>query len=116
MEHRKAQRYDLRLPLELVRRGRLPASGLGETRNLSSGGVLFKFEASLRIGDPIEYVITLLEHQHSTQHVRIHCQGKVIRVARNAEVAVTIERYEFLRANEVEPTKAPAFRPFAWAG
>jgi hypothetical protein len=106
MEHRKAQRFDLRLPIELVRRRRLPAPGFGETRNVSSGGVLFKFtfEANnLRVGDALEYVISL--PGPAAQFVRLHCLGKVIRIARNAAVAATIERYEFVRANSAAPER-----------
>jgi PilZ domain len=103
MEHRRAQRYDLHLPIELVRRWHLPTSGFGETRNVSSGGVLFKFDAKLQIGDSLEYFITLSAPQGSAQVVRVRCRGKVMRVVRNGEVAVTIERYEFVRADRESP-------------
>jgi hypothetical protein len=106
MEDRKAQRYELRLPVELVRRWHLPASGFGETRNLSSGAVLFRFDAKLQIGDVLEYLITLSAPGGSAQPARIRCLGNVIRVARNGEVVATIERYEFVRAES-----DGAFRP-----
>ena len=59
VEQRKARRFELRLPLELVRNGSIALSKSGETRNLSSVGVLFRSDASLRIGDAVEYMITL---------------------------------------------------------
>jgi hypothetical protein len=101
MEHRKENRYDLRLRIELVPRNLISARGFGETKNLSSGGVLFKFDARFRIGDPLEYVITLSTVRGTGQSVRLHCLGKVVRVARDFEVAATIERYEFVRAYKV---------------
>lgn len=96
MEQRKAQRFDLRLPVELVRGGSRSLSELGETRNLSSVGVLFHSDARLRVGEHLEYVITLPSSPPGDQ-VRIHCLGKVVRFARKTEVAATLERYEFVR-------------------
>ncbi len=49
MEQRKAQRFELKLPLELIRKGSQPLSEYGETRNLSSVGVLFESGAALRL-------------------------------------------------------------------
>ena len=97
MEQRKAQRFDLRLPVELVRGGSRSLSEMGETKNLSSVGVLFHSEARLRIGEPVEYVITLPTAHETSDNVRIHCLGKVVRFARKTEVAATLERYEFVR-------------------
>ena len=56
------------------------------------------------IGGKIEYVITL---SGSTPPVRIRCLGKVLRSRRPDadapfEVAVTMERYQFVRADEFE--------------
>jgi hypothetical protein len=99
MEQRKARRFDLRLPFELVRSGTRPLSERGETRNLSSVGVLFHSDAPLRIGEPVEYMITLPTTQPGPPEagVRIHCLGKVVRFARKTEIAATLERYEFVR-------------------
>jgi len=97
MEQRKSQRFDLRLPVELVRGGSRSLSDVGETRNLSSVGVLFRSEARLKIGEPLEYLITLPTSPQNGDHVRIHCLGKVVRFARKTEVAATLERYEFVR-------------------
>ena len=46
MEQRKAQRFELKLPLELIRKGSTALSEHGETRNLSSVGVLFEAGAT----------------------------------------------------------------------
>ncbi len=101
MEQRKAQRFELRLPVEVIRRGSENLSELGETRNISSVGVLFQPDtgADLRIGEAVEYMITLPASADSIQHspVRLHCLGKVVRLEPADEVAATLERYEFVR-------------------
>ncbi len=102
MEQRKAQRFDLQLPFELIRRGSQSLSQHGETRNLSSVGVLFNAAANnLRVGEPVEYMITLPTMADSDApghgNVRLHCLGKVVRHARETGTAATLERYEFVR-------------------
>ncbi len=97
MEQRRAQRFDLRLPFELVRSGTRALSEHGETRNLSSVGVLFQSQATLKIGEPVEYLITLPTPSQPADSVQIRCRGKVVRSARKTEFAATLERYEFQR-------------------
>jgi hypothetical protein len=98
MEQRKAQRFELKLPLELIRKGSQPLSEYGETRNLSSVGVLFEAGAALRIGEPVEYMITLPgTPENGDNKVRLHCLGKVVRFSQQTGVAATLERYEFVR-------------------
>lgn len=104
-EQRKTKRFDLRLPIELVRMGSAPIGKVTETRNVSSGGVLFSSEAQLAVGEPIEYFITLPAGNRDNPGVRLHCVGTVIRaetrptVVRDKpySVAATMERYEFVR-------------------
>jgi hypothetical protein len=106
-ELRKTQRFELRLPIELVRTGDEPLRRVTETRNVSSGGVLFASESQLPVGEPLEYFITLPTGK-DPQGVRLHCIGTVIRLeARTGrmprdkekpfDVAATLERYEFVR-------------------
>ena len=97
MEQRKARRFDLKLPFELIRSGSAPLSEHGETKNLSSAGVLFQSQADLHVGEPVEYVITLPTSPSDGELVRLHCIGKVVRFAKKAEIAATLERYEFVR-------------------
>jgi len=97
MEQRKAQRFELKLPLELIRKGSQKLSERGETRNLSSVGVLFEADSSLRIGEAVEYVITLPSTPDHGEKVRLHCLGKVVRCSPETGVAATLERYEFVR-------------------
>lgn len=96
IEQRKSQRFELKLPMELVRAGSVSLGKPGETQNLSSSGVLFRTEASVALGEPLEYLITLPVTANSPE-VRLRCMGKVIRLEESS-TAVTLERYEFVRA------------------
>jgi len=96
VEQRKSKRFELRLPLELVRSGRQTVSQMCETRNLSSSGVLFRGNLRVELGQRIEYMITLSGNGNGSD-VRIRCVGKIIRQGETAEIAATLERYEFVR-------------------
>lgn len=95
MEQRKNRRFDLRLPFQIV--GGPDAAGTGETRNVSSCGVLFATDAAVAVGDPIEYLITLPKARGARINVRLRCIGKVVRGEVGPEFAATLERYEFVR-------------------
>jgi len=92
IEQRKAIRFDLKLPLEIIRGAQQRVS---ETQNLSSNGVLFEIDEDMEPGHSIEYVITLPSLDQKP--VRLRCLGKVVRRANGSGVAATIERYEFIR-------------------
>ncbi len=99
-EQRKYKRFELKLPLELVKTGSRRIYGQGETKNVSSGGVLFVLEAPVEVGAPIEYVITLPSNSGKLGDVRLRCMGKVVRLQEsNHTVAATLERYEFVRGS-----------------
>lgn len=107
-EQRKSQRFELRLPIQLVRSGSSNLGHLTETRNLSSGGVLFSCESQLPVGEPIEYTITLPTGK-DPNGVKLRCVGTIIRLEtrpphvlsqdreRTFSIAATLERYEFVR-------------------
>ena len=96
-EQRKHQRFDLRLPFEIIR-GEAHSKTLGETRNVSSSGVLFTAGAPVEVGAPIEYLITFPKAAGSKSEVRLRCVGKVLRSDPETTFAATLERYEFIRA------------------
>lgn len=107
-DQRKSKRFELRLPIELIRSGASSIGKVTETRNLSSGGVLFASESQLPVGEQIEYFITL-PTSRAARSVRLHCLGTVLRLEsseartlrekeRPFNVAATLERYEFVRA------------------
>ncbi|MCX6638532.1 MAG: PilZ domain-containing protein [Acidobacteria bacterium] len=102
-EQRRFRRFELKLPVEVIRTGAHRLSRPGETRNLSSGGVLFTVQSQMEVGQPIEYFITLPTGSGSDADVRLRCKGKVVRLERPngdlapTSVAATLERYEFIR-------------------
>ena len=99
-EQRKSRRFELKLPIELVRSGSRQITHIGETRNVSSGGVLLgEPPEALEIGQPIEYMITLPTGANGGE-VRLRCMGKVVRLDENLNTfAITLERYEFVRSH-----------------
>jgi hypothetical protein len=116
MEQRRAQRYKLQLPLEIVRLGGRRVSRTEKTRDISSGGVCFVTPNDVEVGGRIEYLITLFD---SDPPVKIRCLGKVLRSSGPGpavtapakgyyEVACTMDRYSFVRADEFHTAAAPA--------
>ena len=97
IEQRKHQRFDLQLPFELVR-SKENSRVVGETKNVSSTGVLFTSPAPMEVGESIEYLITLPKAKGSRTDVHLRCVGKVLRGDGPSAFAATLERYEFLRA------------------
>jgi len=102
LEQRRAQRYKLQLPLRILQVNEERLDRTEKTRDISSGGVCFTSQARVDVGGRIEYVITL---SGSTPPVRIRCLGKVLRSqlspqAGEFEIAVTMERYSFVRPDE----------------
>lgn len=86
----------MQLPVEVVRTGSAETAWSGETKNLSSCGVLFTSEADIPVGALIEYVITLPSPPSARTPVRLRCLGKVVR-RESISAAATLERYEFIR-------------------
>jgi hypothetical protein len=97
MEQRKSQRFDLRLPVELLRCGSRTVEKAVESRNISSNGILFRSEVDLAPGEALEYLVTLNPGSEGQKPVKLYCMGKVVRRV-DKGVAATLERYEFLRA------------------
>ena len=107
IEQRRTKRFELKLPVEIVRTGPVPMSGHGETRNVCSRGILFASDLKVNIGESLEYVIALPMGFQTRESVTLHCLGKVLRFegdftrpedpALPFQMAATIERYEFVR-------------------
>ena len=95
-EQRKHQRFEMKLPFEIIRAG-ANLKLAGETKNVSSSGVLFTAETPVEIGEPIEYLITFPKAAGSRTEVRLRCVGKVVREEPEQKFAATLERYEFVR-------------------
>ena len=106
IEQRRSKRFEMELPVEIVRAGAARVSAAGTTRNISSGGILFVGAREMEVGGPVEYVVTLTSGNQGV--VNLRCMGKVLRQQRSASeeseepsvaFAVSLERYEFLRTN-----------------
>lgn len=99
-DQRRSKRFELKLPVELIRAGARPVHQLGETVNVSSGGVLFTTEPiAVEVGQSIEYLIGLPTGTRIGE-VRLRCMGKVVRKDDERQsFAATLERYEFVRAS-----------------
>lgn len=105
MEQRRTRRFQLELPLSIIRAGTERVTMAGLTRNISSCGVLFTAGNEPDLGGPIEYIITL--NHEGPQPVNLRCVGKVLRAERTHfaaeaglkayQIAATLERYEFVR-------------------
>ena len=105
MEQRRTRRFQLELPLSIIRSGATRVDVAGCTNNISSGGVLFSTEAEPDFAGPIEYVITLT--RDGQQVVSLRCMGRIVRADREEpgldetppayRIAATLERYEFVR-------------------
>ena len=96
IEQRRTQRFELRLPFEILRDG-TGSRIKGETMNVSSAGVLFTSDKAVGVGEPIEYVITFPKVPKARMNVRLRCVGKVVREDSASSYAASLERYEFLR-------------------
>jgi PilZ domain len=95
-EQRRNQRFELKLPFEIIRGG-TNTKTMGETKNVSSSGVLFTSETAVEVGEPIEYLITFPKPAGSRSEVRLRCVGTVLREDEQSKFAATLERYEFVR-------------------
>lgn len=75
-------------------------ANLVETKNVSSGGILFSDPVEpIEVGQAIEYLISLPTGSNIGD-VRLRCMGKVIRRDDDQQaLAATLERYEFVRGN-----------------
>ncbi len=96
MEQRKTRRFNLKLPFELIRAG-ASSKNPGETKNVSSSGVLFTSSAPVEVGESIEYLITFPKSPGAPADVQLRCVGKVLRGEPESSFAATMERYEFVR-------------------
>lgn len=96
IENRKNQRFELRLPFEVVRSGGRHGVVQGRTLNVSSSGVLFESAEMIPVGEVIEYFISLPTGHEPVDDVRLRCVGKVLR-SHERYAAATMERYEFVR-------------------
>jgi hypothetical protein len=101
-ERRKSQRFDLTLPIHIVRLREQDVNLVGRTRDVSSTGAYFVVSADFDEGTPIEFLVTLQGGVSSISRVMLRCLGRVTRAEKLPDdghlgVAATIDRYQFVR-------------------
>ena len=100
-ERRRARRYSIALPIQVVKLRRSAVAFQGETCNVSSSGTLFVIHgARPSEGAEIEFRLTM---RNATL---LHCKGRVTRIEDSPSgpgfgIAATIDRYRFVRPNAV---------------
>ena len=97
-DSRSSRRFNLRLPVTLLRCGGQTVEQQSETANVSSNGVLIRTSLDMEIGAAVEYIVTLTPPIGARKTVQLHCLGKVVRRDESNGVAATIDRYLFVRA------------------
>ena len=103
-EARTGKRFPLELPIK-IHKSDAPGEASGVTGNLSAAGVYIRADASLEMGSPVEFEITLPpEMTGGQENVVIQCRGRVVRTDDSAAdasgsrgVACVIDSYEFVR-------------------
>jgi len=102
-EARTGKRFPLELPIKVHKEG-VGGDAKGLTGNLSAAGVYIRADASLDVGSPVEFEITLPpDVTGGAENVVIQCKGRVVRTdptgatADGKGVACVIDSYEFVR-------------------
>ena len=100
-EARTGKRFPLELPIK-IHQAEASGEAKGVTGNLSAAGVYIRADASLDIGSPVEFEITLPpEMTGGQENVTIQCKGRVVRSddtgGEGRGVACVIDSYEFMR-------------------
>ena len=105
-EARTGKRFPLHLPIKIHTEDS-SADTSGVTGNLSAAGVYIRADASLQVGSPVEFEISLPpEVTGGKEDVVIQCRGRVVRTdephagaapAESRGVACVIDSYEFVR-------------------
>jgi hypothetical protein len=95
-ERRKRRRFELQLRCVIT----TVSSGLttnGETKNVSSSGVLFTSEEPVPVGALIDCLIAFPRFRRARRDVQLRCVGTVLREDPNLAFAASLDRYEFVR-------------------
>jgi len=71
-----------------------PVSGVGETLNMGSGGILFTTREKLPVGRTIEVAVNWPAKLGGTCPLKFVAVGRVVR-SEDTQAAVRIQRYEF---------------------
>lgn len=101
-ERREARRFAMSLPMRILPREAKGHEVDGSTRDVSYRGLYFLADADFKVGNEIEFVITLPQQVTQSGDVNIRCLGSVVRIepSENGRVGIAakIARYEFMPA------------------
>lgn len=101
-ERREARRFTMSLPMRVLPREPKGHEVDGSTRDVSYRGLYFLADADFKVGNEIEFVITLPQQVTQSGDVNIRCLGSVVRIepSENGRVGIAakIARYEFMPA------------------
>lgn len=90
-----------------------PVSGVGETLNMGSGGILFTTREKLPVGRTVEVAVNWPAKLGGTCPLKFVAVGRVVR-SEDTHAAVRIQRYEFrtrsIRAEASQPPPVQASR------
>ena len=95
-DRRADRRYELRLDVKwkLIRRRRVLETGVGETVDFSSGGLLFRTERTLPVGFNVELAIAWPVLLHNVAPLQLVVCGRVVRSA-GQKTAIQMTQHEF---------------------
>jgi hypothetical protein len=101
-ERREARRFTMSLPMRVLPREAKGREVDASTRDVSYRGLYFLADADFKIGNEIEFVITLPQQVTQSGDVNIRCMGSVVRIEPTGNgqvgIAAKIARYEFMPA------------------
>jgi hypothetical protein len=95
-DRRQDRRYRIHLDLrwKLIRRRRVLESGVGQTVDLSSGGIFFDPGRQLPIGLRVELAITWPVLLRNEAPMQLIVSGRIVRAGQNG-VGVSMSQHEF---------------------
>lgn len=101
-ERRRRMRFDITVPVRLLRIASLPVSLPGRTVNVSSSGLLLASGVPLEVGAGVEFEVELFSDESARILVRLKCRGAVVRTEpsvaeKPARAGLRLLEYEFVR-------------------
>lgn len=97
-EQRTIRRFNMQIPV--IVQAKDGEAIEGTTRDVSARGVFILMNAEMEEDSPLEFTLTLPAEITMTRSVRVHCTGRVLRVARQDDgpvgVVAMIDNYRFV--------------------
>lgn len=95
-DRRTANRFPIEREVHFrtIGKRKITESGLGQTINISSAGVLFTTDRSLKPGHRVELAISWPAQLNASVALQLIAQGRIVRSG-DGTAAITIQHYEF---------------------